>query len=152
MMLMRIADAQLAASRSWHMQLGRCVLVALALAFVAFETLHRVHEDGLTLLWSGFALIAVYMAEQTWHAWRQLQFSRELDDALTGSEFRQAKAKEELHTSLSALLLLVGLNVLISWSLRGIVFSQFRWTLFVLLSILAAQVFRTWLELPRVSA
>jgi hypothetical protein len=152
MMGMRIADAQLAASRSWHMQLGRCVLVALALAFVAFETLHRVHEDGLTILWSGFALIAVYMVEQTWRAWRQLQFARELDHALAVSEFRQAKAKEKLHASLSALLLMVGLNVLVSWSLRGIVFSQFRWTLFVFLSLPAAQVFRMWLELRRVSA
>jgi hypothetical protein len=152
---MQIAEAQLTAKRAWHMQLGRCVLVALILAFVALNTLPRTgvasSRDGLTILWIGFALIAAYMAEQTWHAWSQLQFARNLTHAPTPLESEQARAGEERRNAVRDLLLFVATFGLISLTLRG----DAHWLLTPLLFIAlmpAARVGRSWLKLRRVSA
>ena len=152
---MQIAEAQLLAKRAWHMQWGRCILTSLALIFAAFETHRSANEvfgisRELGFIWGSAAIIfAAYMTEQTWHAWRQLQFARNLTHALTPSEFERAKAQEEWHNAVRDLLLFAAVLVLISPTLRG---STFTPILFSLALMPAARVGRSWRQLRRVSA
>jgi hypothetical protein len=153
---MRIEDAQLAARRAWYTQWGRCVLISLAFLLIAFEDHRRfgglLSGNGSAILWVGFAIVAAYIAEQTWHAWRQLQFARNLSAPLTISEFQSRKAQEEWHNSLCGFVLVVSVNLLISLSLRRIVSLQFIMTLWMFPCLPAVRVGKAWRESRRMSA
>lgn len=154
---MQIAEAQLLAKRAWHMQWARCILISLALIFAAFEMHRKANEvfgisRELGFIWGSAAIIfAAYMTEQTWHAWRQLQFARNLTHALTPSEFERAKAQEEWRNSLRNLLLFAAFFALFALTLRGNARTSLTPLLF-LLFIPAAQAGRSWRKLRRVSA
>jgi hypothetical protein len=156
---MQIVEAQLLAKRAWHLQWARCILTSLALIFAAFEEHRRASEvfgmsREFAIIWGSAAIIfAAYMTEQTWHAWRQLQFARKLTHALTPSEFERAKAQEEWHNAVRDMLLLVAVFSLIGLTLRGNTHAGLNpLLLFSFALVPAARVGRLWRELRRVSA
>jgi hypothetical protein len=151
---MQIVEAQLLAKRAWHMQWARCILTSLVLIFAIFEAHRRTSEvfgmsREFAIIWGSAAIIfAAYMTEQTWHAWRQLQFARNLTHALTPSEFERAKAQEEWRNSLRNLLLFAAVFVLINLMLRGNAGAPLTFFLFPFF-ILAAQAARSWRKFRR---
>jgi hypothetical protein len=155
---MQMVEAQLAAKRAWQMQWARCILTYLALIFAAFEAHRKASEvfgmsHEFAIIWGSFAFIlTAYMAEQTWRAWRQLQFARNLTHVLTPLEFERAKAQEEWHNALRDLLLFAAVLVLISLTLRGNAHLPLTPIFFLLALMPAARVGRSWRKLLRVSA
>ena len=155
---MQIAEAQLAAKRAWYMQCARCVLTGLVLIFVIFEEHRRIVGplwtlNGFAAIWSVFAIILTgYMTEQTWHAWRQLQFARNLTHALTSFEFERAKAQEKWHNAVRDLLLFAAVFVLISLMLHGN--ASVSLTPFLLFALIPAvvRINRSRRKLRRVSS
>jgi hypothetical protein len=154
---MQIVEAQLLAKRAWHLQWARCILTSLALIFAAFEAHRKASEvfgmsREFAIIWGSAAIIfAAYMTEQTWHAWRQLQFARNLTHTLTPLEFERAKAREEWHNALRDLLFFAAALVLISLTLRENAHTPLMPILFFFF-IPAARAGRLWRKLRRVSA
>jgi hypothetical protein len=158
---MQIAEAQLLAKRAWHLQWAYSILTSLAF-FAGVEVHRRAGVFGMSrefaIIWgSGAIILAAYMTEQTWHAWRQLQFARKLTRALTPSEFERAKAQEEWRSSLRYLLLFAAVAVVfavIELTLPKSARPPFTAMLFLLFmpAAQAGRSWRTWRKLRRVSA
>jgi hypothetical protein len=149
-----IAEAQLAAIRAWRQQLGRCVFSAVVCPVLYLS--QRVGGVGIPDFAFPCIILMSYTAEQTFHAWRQLRFARNLTEPLTIPEVRLYKAIEAWHHSIRdclfglALVIYIAVVVLSS-HLRML--SLFLWLLITILLVLpGVRLTRSWRDLRGVNA
>jgi hypothetical protein len=114
---MQLADLQAAATRTWRAHLVRCAIITAALISVPLvqHLQLRFLDTGYAFTrfgWLVSALLAVYLAEWTWHERRQLQVIRNLRSLPADSELVLSRAKEKAHRSLASFVLVSALYFL----------------------------------------
>ena len=150
---MEIAEAQLAAMRAWRQQLWRCAFLAVACP-VMFYFSDRIGVGAVQNIAPFWVILIACATEQTFQAWRQLRFARNLTEPLTVLQVRQRKANEAWHTSIRegivVLAFLIDTVVLRGFSFR--ISPSLRVILAVGTLLIAVRLGRSWRDLRRVNA